>query len=164
MRDINGYEGKYAVDEEGRVYSYPNSKNKSFRELKPILSNIGKHYRVALYTDSKPALKQVHRLVAETYIDNTDNKPQVNHIDGDKSNNSVANLEWVTCSENAQHAFDIGLRRGMKGDSHPSRKVSTSDVKNIRGDTRSARIIALEYGISQGQVYRIKNKKSWSHI
>lgn len=57
-----------------------------------------------------------------------------------------------------------GSELQIKGDSHPSRKVSTSDVKNIRGDTRSARIIALEYGISQGQVYRIKNKKSWSHI
>ena len=64
---------------------------------------------VSLHTQNGRVTKQVHRLVAINFIDNPENKPQVNHIDGNKLNNNVNNLEWVTGKENMKHALDTGI-------------------------------------------------------
>jgi hypothetical protein len=66
---------------------------------------------VRICRDRKTKILYVHRLVAESFIPNPLNKPVVNHIDGDKKNNDVSNLEWSTYSENLQHAYDLGLRK-----------------------------------------------------
>ena len=81
--------------------------------------------KVVLYNDGVGVHKRVHRLVAETFIPNPDNKLQVNHIDGDKYNNAVENLEWVTRSENMTHAYRTGLVKphptyGMLGHKNPN--------------------------------------------
>jgi hypothetical protein len=83
------------------------------------------YYSESLYKDGKAVTKKVHRLVAEAFIPNPDSKPCVNHIDGNKLNNSVDNLEWVTHSENMRHAFDTGLAKphsvgGMRGKKNPN--------------------------------------------
>lgn len=95
---------EYAVSEYGDVYGKKNNL------LKHDVTYDGYH-RVTLYKNNKPKHYPIHRLVAETFIPNPENKPTVNHIDGDKSNNSVSNLEWSTHSENSQHAYDNGLNR-----------------------------------------------------
>ena len=84
---------------------------KTKRELALVVGSTGYH-KVGLYKNGKRTHISVHILVAKAFIDNPENKPQVNHIDGIKTNNSVENLEWVTAFENTMHAFNTGLRRG----------------------------------------------------
>ena len=94
MKDVVGYEGLYAVTSCGKVWSY---KNKMF--LKPGVYKKGYLY-VNLWKDGGFKTKQIHRIVAEAYIPNPDNLPQVNHKDENKANNCLQNLEWCDCKYN----------------------------------------------------------------
>lgn len=87
--------GKYSITEDGKVFN-------GNKEIKPAVKNGYK--QVCLFENGKRHYFSVHRLVALTFIPNSENKPQVNHIDGNKLNNTVSNLEWVTNAENMQHA------------------------------------------------------------
>ena len=98
------YGGKYLVYDDGRIYS---SKHKKF--LTPDVEKLGYHQVTLFDENGRKNRIKVHRLVAMTYIENPDNLPQVNHKDGDKSNNSVSNLEWCTAYQNNKHARDNGL-------------------------------------------------------
>lgn len=94
----------YSVSPDGRV------RNDETRKLKTPVETKDGYLRTDLYNgNGKRVTKRINRLVAEAYIPNPDNKPQVNHIDGNKKNNDVNNLEWSTGSENMQHAFRTGL-------------------------------------------------------
>ena len=97
MKDIKNYEGLYAVTENGQVWSY-----KSQKFLKPYLRDNG-YLSVGLHKDGIRKNHLIHRLVAEAYLPNPDNKSQVNHIDEDKSNNDINNLEWVSAKENINY-------------------------------------------------------------
>lgn len=114
-KDIEGYEGLYKISNSGDVLSVKRYKNNHNalqlvnEKLKTThISNSG-YYYVILWKDNKSYMVSIHRLVAKHFIPNPENKPQVNHIDGDKSNNCVNNLEWVTCVENMEHAIKNGL-------------------------------------------------------
>lgn len=115
-KDIKGYEGLYQVSSLGRVKNlerYVRAKNNSLRKNKEkILSffiNKNGYQEATLSKNSKKRLHRVNRLVAEAFIPNPENKPQVNHKDGNKLNNRVNNLEWCTRSENMIHAWKNGL-------------------------------------------------------
>lgn len=130
-RDITGYEGLYQVSNYGRVRrQYQNGK---VRILKPIDGGRG-YLRVTLSKNDTKNNCFIHRLVAQAFLDNPDNKPQVNHISGIKTDNSVENLEWCTCSENIHHAFDTGLNQvdialiGKAVSSKPVRCITTNTV------------------------------------
>lgn len=107
-RDIPGYEGVYIVCDDGRI-GYPNA----FGVLKPTATKSG-YQRVTLYKRENGERTRksfmVHRIVAAAFIPNPDNKPQVNHINGDKADNRVENLEWCTATENMVHSVSAGLR------------------------------------------------------
>ena len=96
MKDIKNYEGLYAVTSCGKVWSYTHK-----RFLNPQCN--GHYYQVNLSKDGKTRHHFIHRLVAEAYLLNPNSLPQVNHIDENKANNAVTNLEWCTVKENANH-------------------------------------------------------------
>lgn len=110
-KDIKGYEGLYQVSNLGNVMSWVNnSQHKRTRGLilKPRISKHG-YYYINIYKDGKRKTVKNHRLVATHFISNPKNLPCVNHRDGNKLNNKVSNLEWVTYSENRNHAINTGL-------------------------------------------------------
>ena len=97
MKDVVGYEGLYAVTSCGKVWSY---KNKKF--LKP-LTDINGYLYVNLFKDGKMKHYKVHRLVAEAYLPNPNNLPQINHRDENKANNCLQNLEWCDAKYNSNY-------------------------------------------------------------
>lgn len=104
----------YKINNLGQVLNIKRNKI-----LKIDKSNGRGYCNITLYKNGKAYRKVIHRLVAETFIPNPENKPQVNHIDGNKHNNCKENLEWVTQSENMIHAFKTGLEiHGMKNKKH----------------------------------------------
>ena len=97
MLDIPGYEGLYAITEDGKVWAYRQHGFMAQRK------NRGGYLYTGLRKNGKRVWYEIHRLVATAYIPNPGNLPQVNHKDEDKTNNHVSNLEWVTCKENQNY-------------------------------------------------------------
>lgn len=109
---IEGYDQKYLVASDGKIFSYKNGKK---IERKLVVEKQG-YLKVCLYKNNKPTQIKVHRLVAIAFIPNPLNKKCVNHKDGNKKNNRVENLEWVTHGENKHHSFVfLGEKHWMKG-------------------------------------------------
>jgi hypothetical protein len=166
-----GYEGKVMVSSFGRIkrmpYEYFNKGVKKMRtELirKPSLSQ--RYYTIRLF--DKTVL--VHRVVAEAFIPNPEKKLFVNHIDGNKTNNSVNNLEWCTSSENSLHAYKAGMRKAhtKRGKESHFARLNEKDVLAIREKYEKGgftqRQVAKEYSVTQSTIYQIINKISWNHI
>lgn len=136
-KDIKDYEGIYQVSNLGRVMRVTTG-----RVLKP-LKHIKGYYRVDLSRNSVTSHQSIHRLVAQAFIPNPENKPQVNHIDEDKTNNSVDNLEWMTTKENNNH----GTRneRLSRTQSIPiiATNIKTGESKQFYGISECARQLGL---------------------
>ena len=144
-KDVKGYEGYYQVSNLGNVRSLDRTilcKNGSKRFttgkiLKPQKDYQG-YLRVCLNVCGKFKTYRVHRLVALNFLDEKENKDQINHVNGVKDDNRLANLEWVTGSENIKHAIKTGLMkdsyidRSNKGILNPNSKLDAEDVKKIR--------------------------------
>lgn len=144
--EIEEFENLYKVSETGQVYSV-----RSDKFLKSALNSRG-YPIVTLYNKGIKKTKMVHRLVAEAFITNSENKPQINHIDGNKLNNNVENLEWCTASENIRHSFELGLQVSPRGTNHYGSKLSEDDVIAIKkykakgvGATEISRVMGLSY-------------------
>ena len=107
----------------------------------------------------------IHRLIAETFIPNPENKPEVNHKNGDRADNRVENLEWATHKENIQHAVDTGLQN-TKGEAHSQSKLTEAQVREIRQNAQglTQRALAAKYGVSKYPIQRILAGKSWKHV
>lgn len=129
LREIKGFEGRYAASEDGRIFSLCDCfGNKQLKEKKQYTNKHG-YKCMMFYKQGKKKHMTVHRAVALAFLDNPDNLPQINHIDGNKENNSVSNLEWCNASHNVQHAYDTGLNvphespwKGCKSKDHPRAK------------------------------------------
>jgi hypothetical protein len=140
----------YIITEQGDVIN-----RHTGRKLKPQPNGKG-YLRVGI----GKKLMFVHRLVAEMYVPNPDNKPQVNHIDGDKTNNRADNLEWVSNLENRSHAVDSGLQ--VHGERCPWAKLTKEDVLAIRADEDATITeLAKRYGVSRAAIRDVRQFKTW---
>lgn len=155
---INGYDRAYRIYISGEVLSV-----KSGKFLKQETSRGYK--RVTLSINGKTKRFQVHRLVAMYFIENPLNKPCVNHIDGDKENNCINNLEWCTYSENEKHSY-LNLKKV-----NPIRKLSESELIDIRENCIKAntknvvlfpgnvKTFMLKYNVSRKTILNVLNNK-----
>jgi NUMOD4 motif/HNH endonuclease len=126
-RPIKNFEGKYEVSSDGRVRN-----SKTGQELtQNRLTKCG-YRKASLYKNGKGNEKRIHRLVAETFIPQIIGKNTVNHKDGNKLNNDVANLEWVDRKGQLEHAYKTGLREGKGGSKNINSKLTDNQVEEIR--------------------------------
>lgn len=151
----------YTINQKGEVNSY---KSGSAYKIKHRISRSG-YPKVTLW-DKKPFDQFIHRLVAEHFVPNIENKRCVNHIDGNKHNNVVENLEWVTDTQNQIHAYRTGLQPNRKGENQPRAKLNNSKVLEIRKRRKHETGVSLakEYGVSENTIRNIYYKRAWTHI
>ena len=156
---VKGYEGLYSITKFCLLMA--DLKKTGTRTLKPrILSDRidNKGYKsCCLFKDGKRKYMSVHRLVAFNFIDNPENKPCVNHIDGNKLNNNFENLEWCTYQENTQHAFKNGLIKIRYGENSPTCKITNdqvAEIRSLKGKFTSMQI-AKKYGLSKSHTGKI---------
>ncbi len=146
----------YDIREDGTIYSHL-----SQRVIKGWCDKQG-YKRVRMNGNCY----QIHRLVASIYVDNPENKEEVNHINGITGDNRSGNLEWVTRSENQQHAFDTKLQIVKKGSKSPNAVLTQEQAEEMRNlyATRSGatiRGLGREFGVSQRTAQRIIKKEGY---
>lgn len=157
-KDVVGYEGKYEVSDKGNIRSVKRTITRSNGHKYWIKSTILRtsihcsgYEIVTLYNNCKSETKRVHRLVAEAFHSNKDNKKCVNHKDGNKINNKLENLEWVTHSENLNHAYENKLRKNGSS-------IILIDEKNNERKFRSEVNASLFLGRSKGYLWTMLNR------
>ena len=174
-KDINGFEGMYQASSIGRVRSM----DRILHHVRPKLNNkrVVRRFNGRILSENK--MKDGYlmtflgkcgkmypyrtgRLIAQTFVPNPHNKPEVNHINGIKSDNRIENLEWVTASENSIHAHRIGLTSPARGERIGCAKLNDFKVRVIRrmsGFTQ--REVAEIFGVSQFSIWRVLNNRGW---
>ena len=169
-KKLEGFDYEYFITKDGRVWSN-NRKNGIERFMKQY--EMDGYLNVGLYKDGKQKKFRVHRLVAQAFITNLENKPYINHIDGDRKNNCVSNLEWCTQRENVIHAIHT-LNKWSNTDSQRKiaskccilkRKLTMDEAREVRhlhfdtGYTISE--LSNMYGLSETGIKRILYNKSY---
>ncbi len=165
---ISGFEGLYQISNYARVKSFPRGRNrKEIKILKPLFTPQG-YLKVTLRNSDKEKTRRLHRLVAETFIPNPENKPEVNHKDGNKFNNCVDNLEWNTDTENKRHAIATGLIK--TGAEDHKAKLTNEQVTYIRKVYKKydkefgSRSLAKKFEVSPSVVLRIIYGETYKNV
>jgi len=172
---ISGYEGLYEVSSFGRVKSLLRYVNSGYNKkrllleiiMKPKLNKYG-YLTICLWRNSMKKIVTIHRLVACTYLINDNNYPHINHIDGNKLNNHVDNLEFCTSLHNQRHAVSLGLRDNCTkyGEDCNFAKLKTEQVKYIRESynkkTMNQKTLANKFNVSISTISMILSNKIWN--
>lgn len=151
-RDI----GNYIVYPDGRIWS---KWKKSFMKLA-----VSKKQYIIGILDYKNVI--IHRLIADLFLPNPLNLPEVDHINGNKQDNRVENLEWVSSGENQKRAYNTGLRTKMLGETNPASVITSQQAYEIKyvHTKIGKRPLAKMYKCSAGVISSIRQGKTWKHI
>lgn len=157
----------YEVSNRGRVKSL--RVGRGYGKILKLSKDTKGYLRVRLYTEKYRATTcKVHRLVAKAFIGNLEDKPEVNHIDGCRSNNIIGNLEWVTSKENTAHRKTLGNWTPHKGVNHGMSILSEEQVKSVYYLSHNSELtqkqIGDKFGVGYATVSNIKLKKQWAHV
>jgi hypothetical protein len=173
-KDIVGYEGLYQVSNLGRIKSFArtwicgdrNSKKNKPETISKLHHNKQKYLQVWLCKNGEPKNFRVHRLVAQAFIPNPQNKKTINHINGVKDDNRVENLEWLTIQENLNHALINNLRVFAKGEKHGNSVLTKEKVLEIRKMQGSftKMDIAKKFNVSHKTIRAVLNRSTWQHV
>lgn len=168
-KEIEGYEGYYKVSNQGRIMSLARKNRGVDMVMTPIKGGGGGKYRaVSLSVKGKIKKQFVHRLVAKAFIPNPMGYLEVNHLDGEPSNNMVTNLEWCDKRHNHLHAYAVGLQKPIVGEAVHTHKLTEREVKFLRyikglyPQIQSSDIQKF-YEISWRGVENIWTGKTWKH-
>jgi hypothetical protein len=159
---------RYKVSNFGNVDSLNYRGRGKRKRLISCINNTKGYMRVGLSFNGTEKKYTVHRLVAICFIPNPNNYKQVNHIDGNKLNNHVSNLEWCSHQQNMRKAWELGLYQPKYGEKHVNAKIKEADVieifrlYNIVGWLQQR--IADHFGINVSTVSGILRRKFWKHV
>lgn len=159
--EIEDY-GVLYIEDTGKIY------DKNHKELTQYITGNTEYPRIRIQIKGKRKRFTVHRLVALAFLPNPDNLPTVNHIDGNKSNNTVSNLEWLSYQDNINHAFKNDLNHPNPGEENGQHILTEEEVLEIRSRYTGSRgeqtSLALEYGVSNITIFDIVHNKTWQHL
>ena len=171
--DIKGFEDFYQISNMGNVRSKDRvvacsrlgTKQLRGRLLSCTVDSSG-YARVTLQDKPRKEVWKVHRLVALHFLDKPEECDVVNHLDSNRVNNCVGNLEWCTPKQNTGHMHKSGRGGKFNGESNPMHKLTEADVHKIRGEWKDVPnlTLALEFSVSEGHIDSIKKFRRWSHL
>ncbi len=172
MKDIQGYEGLYAITKDGKVWSHPQRRSSKYGKFLSLFIGKKGYHVVGLCRNKKRFKYYVHRLVAQAYIDNPRNFPYINHKNGIKIDNRVENLEWCTHKENIAHAWATGLceksryqkARGAKSGRSKLNNGEVKEMRRLRESGASCIEIGNTFGVHRDTILCIVRRKTWAHI
>lgn len=160
-RPVLGYEGLYSVSDFGAV-----RREKPRQRPVALVTNRDGYKIVTLWRDGRGRCFQVHRIVAAAFIGPCPRRHQVNHIDGVKTHNGLANLEYVTARQNNRHAMDV-LGKHQRGERCHYAKLTADAVRGIRAMVEGGALLrqaAEKFNTTVGNVHCIVTRKSWAHV
>ncbi len=165
---IAGYKGLYQISNYGRIKSFPRYRqHRESKILKPSCDSMG-YLKIGLIKDGKSKRFSIHRLVAQAFIPNPNNLPEVNHKDGHPLNCYVENLEWATKSENMQHAIKMGLLK--TGTENVRAKLTAEQVRYIREVYKpfdrefGARALARKFNVSLAIIKDVIHRRTYKNV